>query len=220
MKLSRMSGRLTRPYFVRAPCGRRARQRAPNSNTHDTLPASEDDLIDRIRDAEVVFNIRSSVKFTERVFAACPRLRLLSVWGTGTDHIDLASAARHGDRRSPTRPASRRSPSRNIRWRCSSRSRGGFRRSMPRLAPAVGRAANRSSYTGRPAGSSGSARSAAQFARIAAGFGMRVIAWTMHPKPGDPIVELDELYRASDVISMHLRLSPRPSASSARASSD
>jgi D-3-phosphoglycerate dehydrogenase len=52
-----------------------------------------------------------------------------------------------------------------------------------------------------------------QFARIAAGIGMRVIAWTMHPEPGRPgglphLVELDELCRASDVISIHLRLSP------------
>ena len=38
---------------------------------------------------------------------------------------------------------------------------------------------------------------------------MRVIAWTMHPEryPGVEFVELDELYRASDVVSVHLRLS-------------
>jgi len=28
--------------------------------------------------------------------AACPRLRLISVWGTGTGHVDLPAAARHG----------------------------------------------------------------------------------------------------------------------------
>ena len=48
------------------------------------------------RDAEVALNIRSSSRFTERVFAACPKLRLVSIWGTGTDHVDLAAAARHG----------------------------------------------------------------------------------------------------------------------------
>ena len=39
---------------------------------------------------------------------------------------------------------------------------------------------------------------------------MRVIAWTMHPRPepGVEFVELDDLYRASDVVSIHLRLSP------------
>src|ERR1051325_3060246 len=62
---------------------------------HDSLPDSEDGLIERIRDAEVVLNIRSSQKFTDRVFEACRKLRLLSVWGTGTDHVDLPSAARH-----------------------------------------------------------------------------------------------------------------------------
>ena len=62
----------------------------------DTLPGSEDGLIERIASAELVLNIRSSSKFTERVFAACPNLRLVSAWGTGTDHIDLPAAARHG----------------------------------------------------------------------------------------------------------------------------
>src|SRR5262245_10527429 len=62
---------------------------------HDTLPGTEDKLIERIGQAEVVLNIRSSSRFTTRVFSACPRLRLVSVWGTGTDHVDLASAAKH-----------------------------------------------------------------------------------------------------------------------------
>src|SRR5437867_12596705 len=63
---------------------------------HGTLPASEGDLLERIRDFEVVINIRSSTKFTDRVFAACPRMKLLSLWGTGTDNVDLAAAGRHG----------------------------------------------------------------------------------------------------------------------------
>jgi len=39
---------------------------------------------------------------------------------------------------------------------------------------------------------------------------MRVIAWTMHPNPalGIELVELDELLRVSDVVSLHLRQSP------------
>src|SRR5678816_615304 len=63
---------------------------------HDTLPGSEDALIKRIGESDTVLNIRSSTRFTERVFAACPQLRLVSVWGTGTDHVDLAAAGRHG----------------------------------------------------------------------------------------------------------------------------
>jgi D-3-phosphoglycerate dehydrogenase len=49
-----------------------------------------------------------------------------------------------------------------------------------------------------------------RFARLAAGIGMRVVAWTMHPRPEPDVafVELDDLYRARDVVSVHLRLSP------------
>jgi len=48
-----------------------------------------------------------------------------------------------------------------------------------------------------------------QLARLGQGIGMRVISWTMHPNPqlGLELVELDELLRSSDVVSMHLRLS-------------
>src|SRR5438874_10756270 len=63
---------------------------------YDTLPVTEAELVERIRDAEVVVNIRSSCRFTDRVFAQCPHLRLLSLWGTGTDNVDLAAASRRG----------------------------------------------------------------------------------------------------------------------------
>src|ERR1041385_8129796 len=63
---------------------------------HDTLPGSEERLIERISAAELVLNIRSSVRFTERVFAACPNLRLASAWGTGPDPTHLPAAVRTG----------------------------------------------------------------------------------------------------------------------------
>src|SRR5437899_2137455 len=62
----------------------------------DTLPGSEDRLIERIREADAVVNIRSSSRFTQNVFESCPRLKLLSLWGTGTDNVDLAAAERQG----------------------------------------------------------------------------------------------------------------------------
>jgi phosphoglycerate dehydrogenase-like enzyme len=49
----------------------------------DTLPESEEALVSRIRAAGVVINIRASTKFTASVFAACPDLKLLSIWGQG-----------------------------------------------------------------------------------------------------------------------------------------
>src|SRR4051812_15906611 len=174
---------------------------------HDTLPASEDDLIARIRDAVVVLNIRSSVKFTDRVFDACPKLRLVSVWGTGTDHIDLPSAARHGVTVTNTPGVSAISIAEHTL---------ALLLAVARRIPQVDAATRAGGWPrgqsvqlyGKTCGIIGLGAIGRQFARIATGFGMRVIAWTMHPKPGDPIVELDEFYRTSDVVSLHLRLSP------------
>src|SRR5436190_15505455 len=62
----------------------------------DSLPGGEERLLERIAAAEVVINIRSSTRFTARVFERAPDLRLLSIWGTGTDNVDLEAAARYG----------------------------------------------------------------------------------------------------------------------------
>ena len=43
--------------------------------------------------------------------------------------------------------------------------------------------------------------------RIGQGIGMNVIAWNRSPRPGAPLVPLDELLQRSDVISMNLTLS-------------
>ena len=164
-------------------------------------------------------NIRASSKFTERVFAACPRLRLISVWGTGTDHVDLAAAARHGVTVTNTPGVSAISIAEHAL---------ALLLAVARRIPQLDAATRRGEWPrgqsvelhGKTCGVVGLGAIGRRFARIAAGIGMRVIAWTMHPKPepGVEFVELDDLYRSSDVVSIHLRLSPATRASSARAS--
>ena len=56
----------------------------------------EAELIRRIGRARVAINIRAHARFSDAVFAACRELKLVSVWGTGTDNIDLESAGRRG----------------------------------------------------------------------------------------------------------------------------
>jgi D-3-phosphoglycerate dehydrogenase len=175
---------------------------------HDTLPGSEDRLIGHIGTAEVVLNIRASSKFTERVFASCPNLRLLSVWGTGTDHVDLAAAGRHRVTVTNTPGVSAVSIAEHTL---------ALLLAAARQIPRVDAATRRGEWArgqsvelfGKTCGIIGLGAIGRQFARLAGGIGMRVIAWTMHPTPidGVDLVELEELYRASDVISLHLRLS-------------
>src|SRR5207253_5532987 len=56
----------------------------------------ETELIRRIDRANVAINIRAHANFTDAVFAGCPNLKMVSVWGTGVDNIDLAAAGRRG----------------------------------------------------------------------------------------------------------------------------
>ncbi|MEC9288263.1 MAG: hypothetical protein VX632_07760 [Chloroflexota bacterium] len=67
----------------------RARALAENVEWHFDRPRDNDEAVARMQNAEAVINIRSSVAFTREVLTACPALKILSVWGTGVDHVDL-----------------------------------------------------------------------------------------------------------------------------------
>jgi len=63
---------------------------------YTSRPDTQDELIKRIRGAHTVVNIRAYCKFTAEVLQASPDLKHLAVWGTGTDHVDLAAAKARG----------------------------------------------------------------------------------------------------------------------------
>ncbi|MBL8213786.1 MAG: phosphoglycerate dehydrogenase [Bryobacterales bacterium] len=175
---------------------------------YDTLPGSEDVLIERVQEAEAVINIRSSCKFTERVFAACPKLKVLSLWGTGTDNVDLVSAAAHGVTVTNTPGVAAAS----IAEHCLMLTLAVARRIIPVHAGVVAGQWPRGQSVqlqGKTLGIIGLGAIGRQFAKLGQGIGMKVIAWTMHPNPalGFELVELEQLLRTSDVVSLHLRQS-------------
>src|SRR5712691_4520740 len=63
---------------------------------YDSRPATPSDLITRIQDADVVINIRSTSRFTRDVLSQSPKLKMISIWGTGTEHVDLEAAKARG----------------------------------------------------------------------------------------------------------------------------
>src|SRR5262245_17987805 len=66
--------------------------------TYPTRPSGPADLLGRIGDSDIVINIRSTSRFTADVLDKCAALRLISIWGTGTDNVDLAAARARGIR--------------------------------------------------------------------------------------------------------------------------
>jgi phosphoglycerate dehydrogenase-like enzyme len=180
----------------------------PGVDYHDTLPGSEERLLERIAGCEVVLNIRSSTRFTQAVFERAPALRLLSIWGTGTDNVDLAAAARQGVTVTNTPGVSAISIAEHALALMLA-----VARRIPRLDAETHRGQwPRGQVTqlhGKTLGVIGLGAIGARFARLGEGVGMRVITWTMHPDParGFEPAGLEELLRASDVVSLHLRLS-------------
>ena len=184
---------------------------------HDSLPASTDILVERVGGAEAVVNIRSSVAFDAGVFARCPHLRTLSLWGTGTDHVDLAAAAEHGVAVTNTPGVSAVAMAEHALALMLA-----VARDIPRIDARTRKGAWPRGFVtqlhGKVLGVVGLGAIGMQTARIAQGIGMRVMAWTRSPE-GKPVAEtgiemvgLDELYSLSDVVSLHVRLTPETTA--------
>jgi D-3-phosphoglycerate dehydrogenase len=174
----------------------------------DSLPGTEDRLLERIAGAAVVVNVRSSTRFTARVFEQARAMRLLSIWGTGTDNVDLDAARAHGVTVTNTPGVSATSIAEHALALMLA-----VARRIPRLdAQTRGGEWPRGHMTqlhGKTLGIIGLGAIGRKFASLGQGIGMRVIAWTMHPDPslGFTLVDRDELLRTSDVVSLHLRLS-------------
>lgn len=176
--------------------------------TYDDRPWSSDELVTRIRDADVVINIRSTTRFTADVIERCPQLRLISIWGTGTDNVDLSAARTRGVRVTNTPGVSAIAVAEHtlalimavakqiVRVDGQVR-RGEWPRAMVPL------------LRGKVLGLIGTGAIGREVARLGGAIGMRPIAWTFHPE-GDTAewVEFDEVFRQADVVSVHVRQSP------------
>jgi D-3-phosphoglycerate dehydrogenase len=175
--------------------------------TYHDRPSSSDELAGRIRDAEIVINIRSTSKFTAQVLDACPRLRLISIWGTGTDNVDLEAARRCGVSVTNTPGVSAIAVAEHTL---------ALILAVAKQIVAVDRQVRLGQWPramvpqlrGKVLGLIGTGAIGQEVARLGRAIGMRVIAWTFHPS-GDRAewVGFNEVFRQSDVVSVHVRQS-------------
>src|SRR5437763_7348562 len=63
---------------------------------YTTRAADRAELFSRLADAEVVINVRAYTALDDEAFSHAPRLKLVSILGTGTDNVDLDAARRRG----------------------------------------------------------------------------------------------------------------------------
>src|SRR5947209_20474813 len=59
---------------------------------HTTRAADREELFARIAEAEVLINVRAYTALDAEALSRAPALKLISILGTGTDHVDLATA--------------------------------------------------------------------------------------------------------------------------------
>jgi phosphoglycerate dehydrogenase-like enzyme len=145
---------------------------------------------------------RERTRFTRELFGELPKLRIIAQTGNHAHHIDLAAAAERGV--------------------IVARASGGFSYGAAELAlalamalmrqiPAADRALKRGEWRtpatrvlhGKTLGIVGLGHVGRHVASLGSAFGMTVISWSRNAS----LLELDDLLRAADVVSIHATLS-------------
>jgi phosphoglycerate dehydrogenase-like enzyme len=173
----------------------------------------EAELIRRIGRARVAVNIRAHARFSDGVFAACRELKLVSVWGTGTDNIDLDAAGRRGVTVCNTPGVNAFAVAEHAIALMLTTGR-----KIPRIDREM-RGGNwpREMLTqclGKTLGVFGTGTIGARVVALARALGMDVMAWSargdethvrgLGARPG----RKDDILREADFVSLHLRLTP------------
>ena len=174
---------------------------------YSTLPANSPELVTRIAEADAVINIRASTRFSEDVLTATSQLRLISIWGTGTDHVDLAAARARGIAVTNTPAVSAVAVAEHTLSLMFAVARQTVNIDRAVRAGAWPRAMVQQLH-GKTLGIIGTGAIGREVARLGAGIGMNVIAWSFNQHGDYSWVPLEDLFRRADVVSVHVRQSP------------
>lgn len=193
---------------VMVPSAAFVKLRGLDVRTFADRPASPDELARRIGDAEVVINIRASSRFPREVFDLCPNLRLISIWGTGTDNVDLEAAKSHGIRVTNTPGVAAVAVAEHTLTLIMAVAKQLLPVDRDVRAGLWPRAMV-TQLRGKTLGLIGTGAIGREVAKLGRAIGMRVIAWTFHPRGAElEWVSFDEVFHQSDVVSVHVRQSP------------
>jgi phosphoglycerate dehydrogenase-like enzyme len=168
---------------------------------YDNRPQTNEEKIRRARDADVMINSRGAVKWPGEVLRELPKLRFITVREMGiiVSNIPGKTApvvSEHG-------LALMLAAAKRIAFQTAEMKAGRWTR-MDNIF-----------LNGKTLGIVGTGPIGAAMARLGRAIGMDVIAWTFHPSDeraaelGVRYVELDELLKTSDVVSLHVKSTPQ-----------
>lgn len=175
----------------------------------DSRALSDEELLNRVADSDIVLNIRATSVFGRNVMKNCPRLKLISIYGVGYDNIDMRAASELDITITNTPGYSAVAVSEMSLSLMLAVARRIAQND--RIIRAGGWAQGYSSQLyGKTLGVIGTGSVGQRMVQLGKSIGMKVIAWTLNPTPeratqyGVEFVTLDELMRQSDVVSIHV----------------
>jgi phosphoglycerate dehydrogenase-like enzyme len=180
---------------------------------YTTRAGDRAELFSRIESAEVLINVRAYTLLDDEAFAHAPGLKMVSILGTGTDNVDLLAARRRGITVTNTPGVGAPSVAELTLGLILAVTRA-IPLSDARLRQGTWQHVEGPELFGTTLGLLGLGAIGAYVARLGQGFGMRVIAWTFSSDParaarlGVELVDRDDVFRLSDVVSVHLRNTP------------
>jgi phosphoglycerate dehydrogenase-like enzyme len=175
--------------------------------------ADRPELFRRIAPADVLINVRAYTQLDDEALAHAPSLKLISILGTGTDNVDLAAAARRGITVTNTPGVGAASVAELTLGLILAITRA-IPLSDGRLRAGAWQHVEGPELAGKTLGLLGLGAIGEYVARLAQGFGMKVIAWSFRHDPTRAtrlhveLVERDDVFRRADIVSVHLRNTP------------
>jgi phosphoglycerate dehydrogenase-like enzyme len=177
---------------------------------HTTRAADRSELFQRIVEAEAIINVRAFTLLDEEALQHAPKLRMISILGTGTDNVDLEAARKQGVVVTNTPGVGAPSVAELTLGLILAVARA-IPLSDARLRRGEWQHVEGPELVGKTLGVLGLGAIGARVAKLGHGLGMQVIAWTFSHDPERParlgvqLVDRDDLFRDSDVVSIHLR---------------
>jgi D-3-phosphoglycerate dehydrogenase len=177
---------------------------------------STDDAADKLAGFDILCSMRERTAFPAELLSRLPRLKMIAITGGQHRTLDLAAAKRQGivvsgtTRRGTGHHATPElawglilSLARHIPLEATKMRRGGWQETLGTV------------LSGKTLGLVGLGRLGARMVPIGRAFGMTVVAWSPNltdaraAEAGATRVDKDELFRSSDVVSLHVVLSER-----------